>query len=90
MNSSVNLFNESELSRYDLGIPECYVNENGEATIYIEPSLFVNPIDAETEQLQVESYCISITADKLEDLEEKEGILCLQNLIYYQKEKSFH
>ena len=74
MNSSVNLFNESELSRYDLGIPEYYVNENGEATIYIEPSLFVNPIDAETEQLQVESYCISITADRLEDLEEKEGI----------------
>ena len=90
MNSSVNLFNESELSRYDLGIPEYYVNENGEATIYIEPSLFVNPIDAETEQLQVESYCISITADRLEDLEEKEGILCLQNLIYPQKEKSFH
>ena len=74
MNSSVNLFDESELSRYDLGIPEYYVNENGEATIYIEPSLFVNPIDAETEQLQVESYCISITADRLEDLEEKEGI----------------
>ena len=78
MNSSFNLCNESDLSRYDLGIPQYYIDQNGEATIYFEPSLLLNPIDpltyqpipcAETEHQLVEPYYITIT----NRLEEQEG-----------------
>ena len=81
MNSSFNLFNESDFCRYDLGIPQYTINKNGEATIYFEPSLFINPIDAETEHLRVEPYYISIT----DRLEEKEGIIFFLNLVLYLK-----
>ena len=81
MNSSFNLFNESDFCRYDLGIPQYTINKNGEATIYFEPSLFINPIDAETEHLRVEPYYISIT----DRLEEQEGILCFKNLVLHLK-----